>query len=210
MNDESRKLILGAVLLAAGPSSRLGRSKQLVRVSDETLIRRTARLVLGMDLDYVTVVSGCGADLVEAELEDLPVSVVFNRDWQQGMGSSINCGVRFMPQGVDGVLLMVCDQWRLENDDLNRLLEAWQSDISKIYVACWDEGAAFVSGPPALCPRTLIPELKSMHPNRGARQLIDRYMDIVEFVKMENAAFDLDRPEDLERLSADTQRFPSN
>lgn len=210
MNDESRKLILGAVLLAAGPSSRLGRSKQLVRVNDETLIRRTARLVLGMDLDYVTVVSGCGADLVEAELEDLPVSVVFNRDWQQGMGSSINCGVRLMPQGVDGVLLMVCDQWRLENDDLNRLLEAWQADISKIYVACWDEGAAFVSGPPALFPRKTIPELKSMQPNRGARQLIDRYMDIVEFVKMENAAFDLDRPEDLERLSADTQRFPSN
>lgn len=210
MNDESRKPILGAVLLAAGPSSRLGRSKQLVRVNDETLIRRTARLVLGMDLDYVTVVSGCGADLVEAELEDLPVSVVFNRDWQQGMGSSINCGVRLMPQGVDGVLLMVCDQWRLENDDLNRLLEAWQADISKIYVACWDEGAAFVSGPPALFPRKTIPELKSMQPNRGARQLIDRYMDIVEFVKMENAAFDLDRPEDLERLSADTQRFPSN
>jgi molybdenum cofactor cytidylyltransferase len=210
MNDESRKPILGAVLLAAGPSSRLGRSKQLVRVNDETLIRRTARLVLGMDLDYVTVVSGCGADLVEAELEDLPVSVVFNRDWQQGMGSSINCGVRLMPQGVDGVLLMVCDQWRLENDDLNRLLEAWQSDISKIYVACWDEGAAFVSGPPVLFPRKTIPELKSMQPNRGARQLIDRYMDIVEFVKMENAAFDLDRPEDLERLSADTQRFPSN
>jgi len=210
MNDESRKLILGAVLLAAGPSSRLGRSKQLVRVNDETLIRRTARLVLGMGLDYVTVVSGCGADLVEAELEDLPVSVVFNRDWQQGMGSSINCGVRLMPQGVDGVLLMVCDQWRLENDDLNGLFEAWQADISKIYVACWDEGAAFVSGPPALFPRKIIPELKSMQPNRGARQLIDRYMDIVEFVKMENAAFDLDRPEDLERLSADTQRFPSN
>jgi molybdenum cofactor cytidylyltransferase len=210
MNDESRKLILGAVLLAAGPSSRLGRSKQLVRVNDETLIRKTARLVLGMDLDFVTVVSGCGADLVEAELEDLPVSVVFNRDWQQGMGSSINCGVRFMPQGVDGVLLMVCDQWRLENDDLNGLFEAWQSDISKIYVACWDEGAAFVSGPPALFPRKIIPELKSMQPNRGARQLIDRYMDIVEFVKMENAAFDLDRPEDLERLSADIQRFPSN
>ena len=39
-----------------------------------------------------------------------------------------------------------------------------------------------------------------MQENRGARQLIDRYMDLVEFVGMENAAFDLDRPEDLERL----------
>ena len=39
-----------------------------------------------------------------------------------------------------------------------------------------------------------------MQEKRGARQLIDRFMDIVEFVDMENAAFDLDRPEDLEGL----------
>ena len=39
-----------------------------------------------------------------------------------------------------------------------------------------------------------------MQENRGARQLIDRHMDIVEFVEVENAACDLDRPEDLERL----------
>ena len=43
-----------------------------------------------------------------------------------------------------------------------------------------------------------------MQPGRGARQLIDRYMDLVEYVKMENAALDLDRPEDLERLKADS------
>ncbi len=39
-----------------------------------------------------------------------------------------------------------------------------------------------------------------MQENRGARQLIDRYMDLVDYVEMENAAHDLDRPEDLERL----------
>ena len=45
-----------------------------------------------------------------------------------------------------------------------------------------------------------------MHPSRGARQLIDRFIDIVEFVKTENAALDLDRPEDLERLKAEGPR----
>ena len=46
-----------------------------------------------------------------------------------------------------------------------------------------------------------------MHPARGARQLIDRHMELVEFVRMENAAFDLDRPEDLQRLNADRRRY---
>lgn len=210
MNDQSRKAILGAVLLAAGPSSRLGRSKQLVEVDGESLVRRTARLMLEVEIDYVTVVTGCEAERVRAEVEDLNVGVLFNRDWAQGMGSSINCGVRLMPQAVDGVLLMVCDQWRLAGQDLDRLIQAWTSDISEIYVACWDYGDAFISGPPVIFPRKLIPELKGMHPGRGARQLIDRHMDMVEYVKMENAAFDLDRPEDLERLIADARRSPSS
>ena len=210
MTEGNRKAILGSVLLAAGPSSRLGRSKQLVRVDDEALVRRAARLLLDTGLDYVTVVTGCGAELVKAELGDLQLGIVYNRDWEQGMGSSINCGARKMPQGVDGVLVMVCDQWRLDAVDLRRLVNAWKADISRIYVACWDDKGAFISGPPVVFPRKLIPELKGMHPGRGARQLIDRHMDIAEFVKMENAAFDLDRPEDLERLSDDTRRSPSN
>jgi CTP:molybdopterin cytidylyltransferase MocA len=95
---------------------------------------------------------------------------------------------------------MVCDQWRLQETDLARLVDAWKSDISRIFVACWKEGEAQVSGPPVIFPGKLIPELKSMQENRGARQLIDRYIDIAEFVETENAAFDLDRPEDLDQM----------
>ena len=46
-----------------------------------------------------------------------------------------------------------------------------------------------------------MPELKFLISSRGARQVIDRHMEIVEFVDLQNAAFDLDRPEDLEKMS---------
>jgi len=187
-------------LLAAGPSSRLGQPKQLVEVGGECLVARSARLALSVQPAHVTVVSGCEAERVRAELAGLPVNIVFNRSWSSGIGGSINCGVRSMAMGVSGVLLMVCDQWRLEAADLERLVAAWSADPSRICVACWNEGAAHVSGPPVIFPGRLIPELKSMQEQRGARQLIDRYMELVEYVEMANAAFDLDRPEDLERL----------
>jgi molybdenum cofactor cytidylyltransferase len=190
-----------AVLLAGGPSSRLGRAKQLVQWEGESLVRRSARLLLTLRPATLTVVTGSRSEAVEAELEGLPVELVHNRDWAQGMGASINCGVRSLPAGMDGVLVSVCDQWRVESKDLAGLIGCWISDISRICVATWKEGEAFVSGPPVVFPRKLIPELKSMQVNRGARQLIDRYMDIVEFVEMQNAALDLDRPEDLERLN---------
>ena len=201
---------LGVVLLAAGPSSRLGQPKQLVEVDGECLVRRSARLALSLLPASVTVVSGCEAERVQAELGGLPVGMVFNRGWANGMGASINCGVRFMPGDVDGVLLMVCDQWRLDDTDLKRLFLQWSTDISKIYLASWKEGEAYVSGPPVIFPRKLIPELKCMQENRGARQLVDRYMDIAEFVEMENAAWDLDRPNDLERVNPRSGRDPSS
>jgi molybdenum cofactor cytidylyltransferase len=192
--------VLAAVLLAGGPSTRLGQSKQLVRVGGESLVRRTARLLLSLRPAPLVVVTGCEASRVEAELEGLPLEFVYNRDWDQGMGASINAGARALPLGPDGVLVAVCDQWRLESADLACLATHWFSDISRICVANWNEGEALVSGPPVIFPRKLIPELKSMQASRGARQLIDRYMDLVDYVEIQNAAFDLDRPEDLTRL----------
>jgi CTP:molybdopterin cytidylyltransferase MocA len=116
------------------------------------------------------------------------------------MGGSITCGVRHVEGDLDGILVMVCDQWRVELSDLSRLFDVWSADISRIVVANWHEGKAFVSGPPVIFPSNMIPELKFMTRNRGARQVIDRHMDIVEFVDMENAAYDLDRPEDLKLI----------
>ena len=194
MNRESR---LAAVLLAAGPSTRLGQPKQLVKIGGETLVRRVSGMLLELGAASVTVVSGCESETIENEIRDLPVAVTYNHNWEQGMGGSITCGVRQLADDVDGILVMVCDQWRLEIDDLTRLIDSWKADISAIFVANWHEGEAFVSGPPVIFPSTLIPELKFMTRSRGARQVIDRHMDIVEFVMMENAAFDLDRPKDL-------------
>jgi len=116
------------------------------------------------------------------------------------MGASISCGVRKIPDSFDGILLMACDQWCLEEADLAQLIAAWSSDISTISVASWKEGKAVVSGPPVIFPRSLKQDLISVNKGRGARQLIDRNIDLVHYAEMENAACDLDRPEDLEKL----------
>jgi molybdenum cofactor cytidylyltransferase len=191
---------LAAIILAAGPSSRLGRSKQLVEVHGECLVRRAARLALTLQPPRLIVVTGCEAERIAAEVEDLPVETVLNRDWARGMGASIAAGARALGRSEDGVLLMVCDQWRLRSADLARLAEAWRPHPQRIVVSCWKEGRAYVTGPPVIFPARLLQELKSIPPDRGARQVIDQHMDDVEFVELQNAAEDLDRPEDLERL----------
>ena len=191
---------IAGLLLAAGPSSRLGQAKQLVKVGEESLVRRATRLLLAQQPASVTVVVGCEAAAISREIQDLPVTIINNPEWAQGMGASISCGARRIPDSFDGILLMACDQWRLEEADLAQLIAAWASDISAISVASWKEGKAVVSGPPVIFPRSLKQDLISVNKNRGARQVIDRNIDIVHYAEMENAACDLDRPEDLEEL----------
>jgi molybdenum cofactor cytidylyltransferase len=193
---------LAAILLAAGPSSRLGRLKQLVEYGGETLVRRAARMLVetGRVSADVTVVTGCEGEAVAAELAGLPVSVTLNPDWLAGMGGSIAWGARQVPASAAGILVMVCDQWRLSREDLRLLLDSWEAAPERIHVAGWKEGAAHVSGPPVVFPGFLRGELKGLEKGRGARQVIDRHIDIVEFVELQSAGHDLDRPEDLERM----------
>ena len=89
---------------------------------------------------------------------------------------------------------------RLRAAELDRLVQAWRPHPQRIVVACWSEGQAYVTGPPVIFPTRFLHELKAIPPDRGARQVIDQHMDDVEFVELQNAADDLDRPEDLAEL----------
>lgn len=200
MNDLNSSSRLAAILLAAGPSSRLGYPKQLVRVAGEALVRRTARLTLELCPEPLYVVCGYESDKVIQELAGLELKTIFNRDWEEGMGGSIVAGARALPEELDGILVMVVDQWRLEASELNSMVQAWRADPGNLYVANWKEGAAYVSGPPVIFPRHLLRELRSLDKHRGARQVIDNNMEIVEFVELQSAAWDLDRPEDLKLI----------
>jgi molybdenum cofactor cytidylyltransferase len=200
MPETERVPSLAAILLVAGPSSRLGQAKQLVEVRGESLARRAAWLALGLHPQRLVAVTGCGADKVAAQLNDLPLDIAYNRDWARGMGASIATGARVLDRAADGILLMVCDQWRLRGADLERLAAAWRAQPQRIVLACWKQGRAHVTGPPVIFPVRLIQELKAIPPDAGARKVIDQHMDDVEFVELPNAADDLDRPADLERM----------
>lgn len=192
---------LAAVLLAAGSSRRLGQPKQLVKLDGETLVRRTARLLSELGAAPIVVVTGYLAAKVAAELHGLPLTVVSNSAWNLGMGGSIACGVQNIPEDVDGVLLMVCDQWRLELKDLVQLKTNWETDISRIALAEWKENNRSFSGPPVIFPSRLIHELKVLDKGAGARPVINRNQEKVSFVRLQNAAWDLDNPAELERLN---------
>ena len=78
---------LGAIVLAAGGSSRMGAAKQLLELDGRPLIARAVDSVLGSQARRVVVVLGSDADRVGAAIAGRPVRTVLNPDWRAGLAS---------------------------------------------------------------------------------------------------------------------------
>jgi molybdenum cofactor cytidylyltransferase len=178
------------VLLAAGASRRLGQPKQLVLVAGEPLLRRMARIALAGG-GPVLVVLGCQAEAMAAALEGLPLTLVANPEWQEGMAASLRAGVRALPPGASGALLMVCDQLAVAAPLLAGLQAAHRAAPEAV-VAC---GYGGTRGIPAILPARCFPELLALTGDRGGRSLLQGG-DVVVLPFPEGER-DLDRPEDL-------------
>jgi len=183
---------LHGLLLAAGGSSRLGRPKQLVELHGEPLVRRAARF-LGEVTDVTWVVTGARRAETELALEDLSARVEHNARWAEGMGTSLAFGVDKLPARAGAVLIMTCDQYRLDACQLADFVGAWRRQPARILAARW----AQTFGPPVIFPRGFFTQLLRMSGDEGARRLLVQHRPNVRFHALPDAAWDLDDPADL-------------
>jgi len=193
---------VGVVLLAAGGSSRLGRPKQLVLHQGKTLMRRAAEAAVAAECGPVVVVLGAQREAVASELTGLPVRLVEHPEWSAGPGGSLVAGVRALTAGdaaapaVDAVLVMLCDQLRVDSAHLRALVEAWRRTGAAVVASAYEE----TRGVPALFSRAVFPELGALGPEQGARGVIAREPSRVMEVPLPGGGEDVDTAADLARL----------
>src|SRR5580692_3150975 len=89
------------IVLAAGASTRFGSPKQLVRVNGRPLLHLAVSRAVEIAGQSVTVVLGANAAQLAPLLRHTPASVVINRDWSEGMGSSVRTGIAQVPATAD-------------------------------------------------------------------------------------------------------------
>jgi CTP:molybdopterin cytidylyltransferase MocA len=199
---------IAAVVLAAGSSSRLGSPKQLELYQGVPLVARAARTALQAAAEPVIVVLGANAEAVRPALSGIPVIPVFNPEWEQGMGTSIATGMRAITDhasSVDAVLITLADQPLVGDAALGRLLEAWISVATGSHEGGFHmtiAAAAYADtvGVPAVFGRGHFDALCSLPPSAGAARLLREENARVRRVALPEAALDVDRPDDLERL----------
>ena len=184
---------LHAAILAAGPATRFGGPKQLVRLGGAPVVHQAAARAASVAGQSVTIVLGAHARAVAPALRQTAATVVVNRDWEEGIASSIRTAVRTAPPGCEGLLLVLCDQVAVTADDLRRLYVAWRRHPVLIAAALYDAAP----GLPALFPRWAFGDLLELRGEQDPRRVLRRNVDRLVRVPMAHAAVDLDTPEDL-------------
>ena len=188
------------LLLAAGGSTRMGRPKQLLDYGGRPLLRHSVEQALGSRCRPVIVVLGAEADACRAIIEDLPVQMVVNHDWAQGMGSSIRAGMSAVaPDGsnADAVLIALCDQPLISSAFLDSLVQLHVEQRAPMVAASYDNRP----GVPALFARPLFPRLAALDGQAGAKALLQTAdSGNLLTIPAPQAAVDVDTPDDYARL----------
>ena len=186
---------LGVIILAAGSSSRMGQSKQLLTIDAVPLLRRSVLTAVESEIGEVLVVLGAQADQHRTIIDDLPIQVLINSNWHLGMGHSLKYGLQHLlieKQSWNGVVVMVCDQPAVTVTHLKRLVQTHLQQRDKIIASAYQQ----VAGVPALLPKMFFDQLLLMEDQQGARKIIQREKENVITVALEKGEFDLDTPED--------------
>ncbi len=179
------------IILAAGSSSRMGLPKQLLQLHGKSLLRHAADTALAAHPAEVVAVLGFESDRMKHELDDLPVRVVLNPAWQEGIASSVLEGIRALPESAETALMMLCDQPFITAELLIRLITCC-SDKRPIAATGYEQSA----GVPACFKRSLFPELQQLSGDQGAKGVINKDLTRVTTIPFDAANIDIDTLDD--------------
>jgi molybdenum cofactor cytidylyltransferase len=193
---------IAAVVLAAGRSTRMGGpNKLLAEIAGRPLLRIVVEEALASHAKPVIVVVGHERADVEKALAGLPVQLIHNPDFAQGLGASLKAGIAAVPAEADGAIVCLGDMPQVDASLIDRLIAAFDPDRGALIVMPTVEGRR---GNPVLWSRRFFPDLMAIEGDVGARHFIGRYSEAVVEVPLEGRAalVDIDTPEALVGVKA--------
>lgn len=195
---------IGAIVMAAGRSTRMGaRNKLLENLAGRPLIRRVVETALASRARPVVVVTGHEAGRVEAALAGLDIELVHNAGFAQGLSSSLKAGLDALPETIDGAIIMLGDMPAVEPEHIDRMIAAFAPKEGRSIVVPVFQGQR---GNPVLWSAEFFPAMRRLDGDAGAKRVIADNADHVVEVDLQTEAvlIDVDTPEALAKLSDKT------
>jgi len=196
---ETEKSTIAIMILAAGASTRMGTPKQLLLYQGCSLVQYITEISLASVCQPVIVVLGAYSEQIRLQINHLPISIVENLDWACGMSASINSGIQFLqnlPQNIEAVVIVLCDQPFLSPQLINQLIDAYHC-TKKPIIVCEYAGTL---GVPALFSKIFFSELAELQGDPGAKKIINNHLAEVFRIPFNQGNIDIDTPKDYQEL----------
>jgi molybdenum cofactor cytidylyltransferase len=189
--------VFGAVLLAAGLSTRMGGGdKMLTPWRGRPMIAYATDAVRGANVAKRVAVLGKGAGKVAfaGRIGD-GFTLAVKPNPEQGLASSLKLGLRALGT-VDGAVIMLADMPQIEANLINALLASWTPDAFAVVPA--KDGQW---GNPVVLGEAALGLAAGLTGDRGARSLLEaRRAEVIELPVETDAIFaDIDTPADLDQ-----------
>jgi molybdenum cofactor cytidylyltransferase len=166
---------LWSIILAAGESKRMGSPKMLLPFKETTIIESVITNVLSSETDNILVVLGAYYDAVKARIINMPVKHCYNEYYKQGMLSSVKCGLRNLPLGIEAVLIFQGDQPMIGPEAINSVIKGFRSSHKGIVIPVHNERR----GHPLLVDKKYRDEIEKLDSNDGLRSLSSLFSEDV-------------------------------
>ena len=192
---------VGAVILAAGTSTRMGQAKQLLPLDGSTVLARTIDNVRAAGLVEIVLVLGAAAESIRRQLPSPLLNglkVVVNQAYAQGMASSLREGLSALDLQTAAALIVLGDQPFIRPQTLHQIIGEYHRSGSQIVIPAY-QGQR---GNPVLLSRQLFPEVMALKGDTGCRAIFPNHLDATLKVEVEDSGIllDIDNPEDYDRL----------
>jgi molybdenum cofactor cytidylyltransferase len=184
------------LILAAGESSRMGSAKALLEFRGETFLDRLIRCFSAY-CSPVIVVLGHEPEVIRAGVRSAGDAVfVLNPDYSRGQFSSMQCGLRAVPEDAEGILFTPVDHPNIEPATVQQLMAARASIAIPQYLGR--------HGHPVLFTRALIPEFLALAPDAQAGQVLHGHAGEIRYLDVADPGIldDIDDPDAYHRLLA--------
>lgn len=190
---------ISIVILAAGSSSRMGSTKQLLPYRNSTLLDTAIDNAINSNASYVYCVLGANAITIKKECKSKKVIFVLNPNFRDGLSSSIVAGIQHVVNNnasAEAVIITLADQPKADANYLNELIEKASENPDTLIAS--DYG--FNKGVPAYFPKSTFPTLLKLVGDKGARDLLNGNSTKVITISSNHALLDIDTPQDYQEL----------
>ncbi len=178
----------------------MGTAKQLLQIGDRTLLQTTLDMIGQSAVAETILVLGHEAERVQRSVESAPpTKVVINRDYAEGMSTSIKAGIAAISAGSSAAMIVLADQPLLKSSVIDQMIGEYEKSHSAIIVPMYKG----FRGNPVLIDRSLFPEMMQISGDIGCRSLFGLHPEAIQKIAVEDIGIlvDIDTAEDLKKLS---------